>query len=221
MRIFPLGENAVTVEFGDVISHDLNAKAIALAEYFETHPFPGYIESVPAYATTTVFFDLVKVRDSNPESATAFDGLKKLIETSIGRIESTQAPGRFVEIPCSFTRDDGLDLDEMSETLEIAPNEIIKIFVSRPYRVYMLGFLPGFAYMGEVDERIAVPRRKSPRAHVPKGSVGIAGRQVGIYPLESPGGWQIIGRTDAKMFDHLAEQPCLLAPGDAVKFVCV
>ena len=98
-------------------------------------------------------------------------------------------------------------------------NELLDIFLAQTYRVYMLGFLPGFAYMGEVDDRIAAPRLETPRTKVPAGSVGIAGKQTGIYPLESPGGWNIIGRTDLKMFDPTSDQPCLLKPGDEVRFV--
>jgi len=218
MRIFPLGENAVTVEFGDLISHELNDKALALAEYFNAHPFPGFIESVPAYTSTAVFFDVVTVRSSIENNA--FDAVESLLKTAIADLNSAQPKtAHVVEIPVSFDGNDSIDLAEMADALQIPPDDIIEIFLARTYRVYMLGFLPGFPYMGEVDERIAVPRRDSPRTKVPKGSVGIAGRQTGVYPLESPGGWQIIGRTDVEMFDAVNDEPCFLSPGDEVKFI--
>ena len=114
---------------------------------------------------------------------------------------------------------DSPDLRSISERHRLTPDEVIDIFMSRTYRVYMLGFLPGFAYMGEVDERIATPRLSIPRTKVPKGSIGIAGKQTGIYPLVSPGGWNIIGRTDLQLFEPQAEEPTLLKPGDEVRFV--
>jgi KipI family sensor histidine kinase inhibitor len=119
--------------------------------------------------------------------------------------------------------DDGSapDLGFVAESSGLSREKVIEIFVSVTYRVYMLGFLPGFSYMGEVDDRIATERKETPRLSVPKGSVGIAGKQTGIYSLESPGGWQIIGRTTAKLFTPRAERPSLLQPGDQVRFVAV
>ena len=220
MRIFPLGENALTVEFGDEISHELNDAAISLSNGLEANPFPGFVECVPAYASTTVFYDLLKVRWSFPEFPTAFDAVKQIVEKLLpGSTRETAGRGRKIEIPVSFSTQNALDLESASQMLKLTDDEIIEIFLARTYRVYMLGFLPGFPYMGEVDERIAMPRRDSPRMNVPKGSVGIAGRQTGIYPLESPGGWQIIGRTEIEMFDPSRSAPCFLSPGDEVKFV--
>lgn len=219
MRIFPLSENAITIEFGDAISPELNSKAVALSLYFDRHPFEGYIESVPAYAAATVFFDLHKVRRSHPESPTVFDAVKWEIETAFERlVESPLQNGRLVEIPCSFRSEDAVDLGNVSEAVGISVDEVIELFLSRIYRVYLIGFLPGFAYMGTVDERIAVPRLARPRLNVPKGSVGIAGMQTGIYPFDSPGGWQIIGRTNMEMFDRDAARPCTLSAGDEVRF---
>jgi KipI family sensor histidine kinase inhibitor len=123
-----------------------------------------------------------------------------------------------MEIPVDFG---GEDLNVVAEFSGLSTSGVVEIFLSRQYRVYMLGFLPGFAYMGEVDERIAVPRRATPRTKVPKGSVGIAGKQTGIYPFESPGGWQIIGRTPVEMFAPDREEPCLLRPGDIVRFKAI
>lgn len=219
-RIFPLGDSALTVELGNVISEELNQKAIAFALHFEQNKFPGYIESVPAYASTTLFYDPVVVRTSFSDFPTAFDAVKGLVESALKDIKSDVAfAARLIEIPVHFNADTSLDLDLVATTNNLSPDEVIEIFLAKTYRVYMLGFLPGFSYMGEVDRRIATPRRDTPRTLVPRGSVGIAGSQTGVYSLESPGGWQIIGRTDVEMFSPNAPEPCYLRPGDEVRFV--
>lgn len=219
-RIFPLGDNALTIEFGTEISELLNNKAIAIAHYFETEKFPGFIEAFPAYASATIFYDLMTVRYSFTEFPNAFEAVKCLVENALEISDKTQEnESRLVEIPVSFAKNDALDLDFVAETNYLRPNDVVEIFTSATYRVYMLGFLPGFAYMGEIDARIATPRKVSPRLKVPIGSIGIAGKQTGIYPLESPGGWQIIGRTDLELFTPHEDIPCLLRPGDSVKFV--
>lgn len=220
MKIFPLGENALIVEFGDVISRELNEAAIALSTSIFADPFSGFIECVPAYSSTTIFYDLAKVLACSPEFPTAFEAVRSVVEAHISN--STFAlggPRNMVEIPLDFSEAAGLDLGHVARQHDLSVDEMIEIFLAETYRVYMLGFLPGFAYMGEVDESIATPRLDQPRTKVPKGSVGIAGRQTGIYPLESPGGWRIIGRTDLEMFDHSKSEPCLLSPGDEVKFI--
>lgn len=219
-KIFPLGDNAVTVDFGNVISVELNERAISLADYLTAHPFAGFIEAAPAYSSVAVFYDLIATRNSFPEASTAFDAVRELIEGALTDTQATPAGDRrIVEIPADFGPDSALDLSDVADIARTSADEVIDLFTGTIYRVYMLGFLPGFAYMGEVDERIAAPRRQTPRLKVPKGSVGIAGRQTGIYPLESPGGWQIIGRTELELFTPNAESPCFLAPGDRVRFV--
>lgn len=221
-KIFPLGDNAVTVDFGNAISIDLNRRAIALAERVAATPFAGFIEAVPAYASIAVYYDVIQTRRAFPDHPTAFEGVRHFLERALEEVsDATNASGRLVEIPVDFSNDAALDLDDVASRANMSPNEVIDVFTSTTYRVYMLGFLPGFAYMGEVDERIATPRRSSPRLKVPKGSVGIAGRQTGIYPLESPGGWQIIGRTDVELFTPESDPPCLLSPGDRARFVRV
>lgn len=219
-KIFPLGDGALTVDFGNTISVALNDRAIALASYFGSNPFPGFIEAVPAYSSVSIFYNLAEVRGTFSEFETAFDAVLEIVNASLDRVRSEIGiVTRTIEIPVDFGSDAAPDLDHIAARGGLTVEETVGIFTSGTYRVYMLGFLPGFAYMGEVDERIAVPRRDSPRLKVPRGSVGIAGRQTGIYPLESPGGWQIIGRTNLEMFAPHAETPCLLAPGDTVRFV--
>jgi inhibitor of KinA len=220
MKIFPLGDNALTVEFGSEISFDLNQKAIALSNYFKQDPFKGFIETVPAYASTTIFYDLIEVRRQYPNFQTAFEAVKTFAERTLEQLnDASDLEGRSIEIPVDFSERNALDLARIAESAQLTPQQVIDIFTSKNYRVFMLGFLPGFSYMGEVDERIAVPRRESPRTKVPKGSVGIAGRQTGIYSLESPGGWQIIGRTDVELFSPVSDPPCFLQPGDTVRFI--
>ncbi len=219
-KIFPLGDSCVTVDFGNSISVELNTKAIALASYFERNPFPGFIESVPAYSSVAIFYNLIEVRKNFPEWGSAFHVVGEKVRLALQQPEDVhQTRSLLVEIPVDFSDRVALDLDFVAQHGGLSRADVIKRFTSRTYRVFMLGFLPGFAYMGEVDESIAVPRKDSPRTKVPKGSVGIASRQTGIYPCESPGGWQIIGRTDLEMFTPNNNTPCLLAAGDEVRFV--
>lgn len=220
MRLFALSESALTIELGTDISPDLNARAITIARHFEAHPFTGLIEAVPAYASVTLFYDLASVKRAFPEFDTAFDAVSEIAETAANLVAGTEQVGsRPIEIPITISEEASPDLDTISNRAGIPQDRAIKIFLSRTYRVYMLGFLPGFAYMGEVDDRIAAPRLSTPRTRTPKGSVGIAGRQTGIYPLDSPGGWNIIGQTELTMFDPERAEPCLLKPGDEVRFV--
>lgn len=221
-RIFPLGDSALTVEFGTVISRKLNERALALSAFFENDPFPGFVESVPAYASTTIFYDLVEVRRNFPRFPTGFEAVKSIAsDATKAAVVNSSHETRHIEIPVDFGKDAALDLTLIAGMHEMPARQVIEIFTATTYSVFMLGFLPGFAYMGEVDDRIATPRKDAPRLTVPKGSVGIAGKQAGVYSLDSPGGWQIIGRTDQPLFDAKAENPSLLRPGDRVRFVPV
>jgi inhibitor of KinA len=220
IRIFPLGDAALTVEFSTGISVEINKKAISLAGYFEQNPFPGFIEAVPAYSSTTLFYDPATVRKDHPQFPTAFAAVKNLAVEAINGPEIAAIKNsRTVEIPVHFDAESALDLKFVAESNRLSPEKVIEIFTAATYRVFMLGFLPGFSYMGEVDDRIATERKESPRVRIPRGSVGIAGKQTGVYSLESPGGWQIIGRTDTEMFTPKAASPSLLQPGDQVRFV--
>ena len=219
MRIFPLSESAVTAELGTEISPELNSKAIRLAERFNRERFPGLVEAVPAYASVTLFYDTADTRKAFPDHPTAFDAVSELVRRSVDTAsESTDEGHSTVDIPMIVSAETSPDLERISGLSGLQPDKVIDMFLARTYRVYMLGFLPGFACMGEVDDRIATPRLAAPRTKVIKGSIGIAGRQTGIYPLDSPGGWNIIGRTDISMFDPYASPPCLLKPGDRVRF---
>ncbi|MGH9819849.1 MAG: 5-oxoprolinase subunit PxpB, partial [Pyrinomonadaceae bacterium] len=160
------------------------------------------------------------LRSNISSDGTAFETVAAHVESILSKTtDALKVEDRRMAIPVNFSKEDALDLIAISDRSGVGPNDVIEIFTAIEYRVFMLGFLPGFAYMGEVDAKIAMPRRDSPRLKTPKGSVGIAGRQTGIYPFESPGGWQIVGRTDVEMFDPTADPPCLLRPGDLVRFV--
>ncbi len=219
MRIVPLGESALVVEFGREISPELNDKAIALARRLNEKPFPGFREAVPCYASVGIYFDPLVFR---PEDKSVFERVYTEVEARLNQLSvRSSVASRLIEVPVDFSDAAGPDLAEICEILSITRDRFIETYCGREYRVYMLGFLPGFAYMGELDPSIAFPRLPTPRLRVPRGSVGIAGRQTGIYPAESPGGWRLIGRTALELFDANRAEPSLFSPGDRVRFVAV
>jgi inhibitor of KinA len=219
-QIQPLGDNALTITFGNEISEELNDLVLAADGAIKADPFPGFIETVPAYASVSVFYDVFKVKQKFAEPDRVYEAVKDRL-CSIIQATSQVKPkvGRVINMPISFALEDAPDLELLAEAKGLTKEQVIEIFTGQAYRVFMLGFLPGFSYMGEVDERIAMERKSTPRTRVPKGSVGIAGRQTGIYSLESPGGWQIIGRTNLEMFLPDADPPSRLQAGDTVRFV--
>lgn len=218
-KISALGERAIVVEFGESISVDLNLRAVSLSNFLEDNPFPGFVGSAPAYASTLIEFDPRIVRSHSDTVRSAFDDVMDVIMGILPTLrEIEKPPSESLEVSIRFGGDDGPDLEYVADHHGVAVDDVIEIFLSRTYRVYMIGFLPGFAYLGELDERIATPRRETPRLVVPKGSVGIADRQTGIYPMESPGGWQLIGRTDVDLFMPEGDPPCLVGPGDQIRF---
>ena len=205
----PLGDSAILIQLGDAIDPALNQRVHALDALLQS--IPAVIETVPAYCTILVHYD--------PLTAT-YSQIKNLIEEKISHLdESTHRPSRHLEIPVLYGNASGPDLEPAATTLGLSPSELIRIHSECEYTVYMMGFTPGFPYMGILDERLTLPRLSTPRTRVPAGSVAIAGSQTGIYPVDSPGGWHIIGHTPLKLFDPLSENPFLFAPGDKVKFV--
>jgi inhibitor of KinA len=218
-RILPLGDDCALIAFGNKISADLNDRVIALSESLSASPFEGFIETVPAYSSLAVYFDPCRVLERGASELTAFENVRLELESALCELPENPRPaGRQIEIPVLFGGEAGPDLGFVATQNGISETEVVEIFVSKPYRVFFLGFLPGFAYMGELDPKICAPRRDDPRTRVPAGSVGIAGNQTGIYPSDSPGGWRLIGRTDLAMFDPAAGDPAFLRPGDSVTF---
>ena len=234
-RIFPLGDSAITLDFGNLIDEAINKKVIALFHSLNKEPLPGMIETVPAYSSLAIYYDGFKLKKSAEANQTAYEWIKaQLVERLQEPLTPMDSLSRLVKIPVCYEKEFGLDLEEIAEQKNITVEEIIRIHLSKTYRVYMLGFLPGFPYMGETDEQIKMPRKMQPRHRVEAGSVGIAGRQTGIYPLASPGGWQIVGRTPLKLFDASSIPPlagpkgkayedsiCLLQPGNEVMFYSI
>lgn len=215
--IFPLSDSAITIDFGNVIDEKINDFVMKLHRFCIENPFTGMIEAMPAYASLTIFYDVPIVRKTNIEAKTAFDFAKKYLENSLQNLSNEQViESNLVNIPVIY---DGEDLAFVAEYNNLTIEEAIKIHSFPIYRVYMMGFLPGFAYMGGLDARVATPRKTTPRTKVPAGSVGIAGNQTGIYPSESPGGWQLIGRTELQLYTPTSSEITLLKAGDLVKFV--
>jgi len=227
-RIFSLGDTAITVDFGNVINEHVNKVVIARFNELIKYPLPGMTEAVPAYSSFTVYYDIVSVKRKAGNDMVAFEWMKQQLEARLLQPASEEVLAerrqemneRRVRIPVCYDDEFALDIYRVAGAKNISVDELVQIHTSRAYKVYMLGFLPGFAYMGEVEEKIAVPRKPQP-VGIPAGSVGIAGKQTGIYPLASPGGWQIIGRTPVKLFDAEKKQPTLLQAGDIVEFYAI
>lgn len=219
-HIYPLGDAAIVVEFGTTISEDVHKKVRAFAAYLETNQFPGMIEYVPAFTTVTLFYNPWMV--SKQGKLDAYQEVTSYILNIQNHIKETELPEtRVVEIPVCYGDEFGPDLAFVAEHARLTIPEVIEIHAKAEYLVCMIGFAPGFPYLGGMDKRIAAPRRKSPRRVIPAGSVGIAGNQTGIYPLKTPGGWQLIGRTPLSLFDPHRQPPVLLQAGNKVRFVPV
>jgi inhibitor of KinA len=217
-RIFPLGDSAVTIDFGNVIDETINKVVLFLFDHLTAQPLPSIIEVVPAYSSLTVYYDRIKLRKHLPDELEVFVWLKEQLQDMLDAVIIPKADHRkLVKIPVCYERDFAPDIEKIMKLKNISAEELIGFHISKEYRVYMLGFLPGFAYLGQVDEHISTPRKPLP-APVVAGSIGIAGNQTGIYPLNSPGGWQIIGRTPVKLFDPDKNEPVLLKAGDNVQF---
>lgn len=212
MRIHLSGDTMMLVELEHAIDPMTNRRVIALAERLQARLGNRVRDIVPAYCSVGIHFDPL---------TTDLAALQGVIEREAAQdvVASRKNDRSIVEIAVRYGGTDGPDLQSVAEWAQCSPEEVIERHSSRTYRVYMLGFVPGFSYMGRVDERIAAPRRRVPRDRVPAGSVGIAGEQTGVYPIATPGGWQLIGRTDAVMFDASRSRPSLLQPGDEVRFV--
>jgi inhibitor of KinA len=207
--IVAAGDSALVVEFADRIDPIVNAQAVALSEAFERSPVRGVRDVVPAYRSVTIYFDPLRT-----DRAALIERLERDASEAVP-ISSSRPP---VRIPVCYGGTFGPDLGDVARVGGLTQADVIAIHSSAVYRVFMLGFVPGFAYMGSVDPRIAAARRDEPRTRVPPGSVGIAGAQTGVYPSETPGGWQLIGRTPVSVFDLSRPDPCTFRPGDEVIF---
>ena len=214
-RIYAIHDRALTIELSTTISEEINLVVMQLHASLETHPFDGFIESVPAYSSLTVYFNedvsIAKVETTLLEVYT-----QCIASSSTNSANAIQSAKHI--IPVCYDIEFGLDLEEVATTCKLSIQEIITMHSSIEFRVYMIGFVPGFAYMGTLPITLETNRKNNPRLAVPEGSVAIAGLQTGIYPATIPGGWNILGRTPLKMFDKSKEPCSFLQAGDIVQF---
>jgi inhibitor of KinA len=221
MHLSPLGDRALLIHLGTIIDESTRRLVRAACTRLEARPVPGMIELVPAFTSVAVYYEPMHVPE-NSEAGTGgspYARFAALVTAALDQLAEESVPAaRTLDIPVCYGGDLGPDLDEVARVHDLAAEEVVRIHTSGDYLVYMLGFAPGFAYLGGLSPRIATPRRPQPRTMVPAGSVGIGGDQTGAYPLASPGGWQIIGRTPLILFDAARTPAALLAAGDRVIF---
>ena len=207
----PAGDRALVVELGDGISPDVNSKVRDLLVTIDQQSLPGVIDLVPSYRSILVQYDPIRI-------------LYEELTARIGDLERTLASSaparpRIVEVPTLYGHEEyGPDLEFVARHARLDQEDVIRIHSGADYRVYMMGFSPGFPYLGGLSDRLTTPRLATPRAQIPAGSVGIAETQTGVYPVASPGGWRLIGRTPLELFDALRQPPALLAAGDTIRF---
>jgi len=212
-RVQPLGDRGLLLTFGDTID-EAGFHAVRKANFALTHPFiEGVIETIPGYTTLLLVYD--------PETV-SHASLAEIVRSRLQEMARLELPEpRTVTIPVAYGGDFGPDIDFVARHNGLTPEEVIALHTAGRYPVYMLGFTPGFPYLGGLSEKLWTPRLETPRTHVPAGSVGIANNQTGIYPVDSPGGWQLIGRTPLKLFDPGREDPFLVHPGEIVIFQAI
>jgi inhibitor of KinA len=210
-KIVPLGDSSILVQLGSDIHISVNQRVHALANLIEASRIHGIIETVPAYATLLVQYDPLVLSHSQ---------IKEFLWEKISQSGTTVSrKPKQVQVPVRYGGEHGVDLETVAHHLHLRVEEVIHIHSGKLYTVFMMGFTPGFPYMGRLDDALVMPRLETPRTRVPAGTVAIAGSQTGIYPIASPGGWQLIGWTPLQLFDPNSDTPFLFAPGDEVKFV--
>ncbi len=220
-RLSPLGDRALVIELGNDASEETALKVRSVTERLLAEPLPGVLDVVPAVCTLALHYDPLRIAAAD-DAGGAYAALARQVTArlqSMDGIELTQ-PATF-EIPVCYGGEYGEDLETLAHTHGLTVEQVIERHTAPLYRVQMLGFAPGFAYLAGLDPKLATPRRSNPRMRVPAGSVAIGGELTGIYPLELPGGWHLIGRSPLRMFDAFAQPPARLSMGDRVRFVPV
>lgn len=208
-RFLPVGDTALSVEFGDGVDRELNGLVLALDEKLLSEPAPGLIETVPTFRSLMIHYD---------PGATDFSKLKAHIRARLPNRAADDRDAREWVVPTCYEGELAPDLEQVSQDTGIAVDEVIELHAETLFHVYALGFVPGLPYLGDLPESLSLPRREDPRVRVPRGSVGIAGRMSLVYPVVSPGGWHLIGNTPIELFEPTAETPALFAPGDKIRF---
>ena len=209
-QFYLMGDRGLLLEFGDEISREISEKVRRMALAVQAEAMEGIVETVPTYRSLLIVY--------NP-AILPIQGLKKRLSRVEEELQQTPLPEpKLTRIPVAYGDAYGPDLEEVAKYHRISPEEVIQLHCSKPYLIYMIGFMPGFPYMGELPQALETPRLKTPRLSVPKGSVAIAQRQTGIYSIRSPGGWQVLGRTPVELFDPEKDPPALLQMGDLVQF---
>lgn len=222
MRFTPLGDNALMLEVGDVIDEPTHRRVQEAWRVLAAAPLPGVIELVPAYTTVTLFYDPALAVRAGAAEHDIFEWLVAQVKERLDhppKMEKTK--GCTVEIPVCYGGEFGPDLGLVAKQAKLSPEEVVKRHAKPEYLVYLVGFAPGFPYLGGLPKELETPRHAKPRMVVPPGSVGIGGAQTGIYPLATPGGWNLIGRTPEKIFRPAEHPPVLLRAGDRVKFKAI
>lgn len=213
--ISPVGDHAVNMEFGTEISDAINDRVYALADVLEAESPAWVRELVPTYRSLLVHYDGLQF-----DFETVKAELSQVVSAnSSGVSDASRRSPLVYELPTAYGGEYGPDLESVAENAAVTADEVIEVHSSTAYRVYMIGFSPGFPYLGGMSDKIATPRLTTPRTRVPAGSVGIAESQTGVYPTASPGGWQLIGRTPVRLFDQSKNPPSVLQPGHFVRFV--
>lgn len=219
-QLFPLGDQAIIIELGHELSVETHYKVQALTAYFEHNQPDWLIDYTPAFTSFTLFYDAFRIYKQSLENQLPYRFVSSFLQRLLPTLLEASASGsRIVEIPVCYGGELGPDLNYVAEYNHLLPEEVISIHSGTDYLVYMLGFAPGFPYLGGMPEKIAAPRKQVPRLSVPARSVGIAGRQTGVYPIETPGGWQIIGQTPLELFKPNSNPPTLLKSGDLIRFI--
>jgi inhibitor of KinA len=213
-RIDAVGDRCLLIGVGDTVDPATSQRVFALVRRLKERPIPGVLDIVPAFTTVALHY--------RPEllGAAPFEALRAaVLERLAEPLDTAASAGRTIDIPVCYGGEFGPDLDDVAAACGLSTEQVIERHMQSAHRIYMLGFAPGFPFIGGLDPVLQMPRRASPRTRIPPGSVGIARDQSCVYPLDTPGGWNLIGRTPLRLFDPAANPPCLLAPGDSVRFV--
>ncbi|MFM9940410.1 MAG: 5-oxoprolinase subunit PxpB [Hyphomicrobiaceae bacterium] len=208
-RLLASGDTALVVEFGDTVDRAINAQVMGLADRIEAETIPGIVELVPTFRSLMIHYDPL---------TTSHAKLAGEMQRLLQGLDATERSGRLWRIPVCYEGEMAPDLEDVARATKLTTAEVVTTHAGEIYQVYCVGFLPGFPYMGDLPAALELPRRTSPRIRLPQGSVCMAMRMTGVYPIESPGGWHLLGRTPVRLFDRRRRDAVLMAPGDQVKF---